>query len=371
MADSECNNDDLYSLDYPELRERVDLAGQEGENVTSTGNTVMADEGTPKVVESTPQVSGSSDANPATPELAELRDSTREPIRTPSPSYVLSDEQREFNNRLKSHRADEQRNRDERMRKLQADIEAAKALRQADSFALSEIWKLRLNLDTRQRGFELAQNQYARGNPFRLPPPYNLDARMRLLGYPSLLAEYYEQEKRIENQLRLCSDYARNQIESGNRMDMEIFALNDKLNDMAAVRERDVEEKNDAKVLTALLDDMAARLQSATDAKLSGAEVGTDRITDLPKSLQDAVARYSELEDRLNDMRQDERDFFPERFPKMVLKLRGSSEYDDQGSESSGYDALSNSSDDLPALVENLEEVTIEDFKTSKLWKWD
>lgn len=328
MADGERNNDDLYSLDYPELRRKMGISEADSELVVPTGETVHGEEDVPRTDNETSNADGDSNPKAATPELLELRDSTYVPVRTPSPPFVLSDEQREFDDCMRRVYAeciaDEKRAHDDRKLLLQADLDAAQARHEAASssspFSLFSSSELQTILQARRTSLEIAERNYALGGPYQLLPPWPMRQRMQLLRYPELLAQYYELEKKVVTTLRMCSKWTRGQLESGQRMDAEMFRLNDMLNEVEAARKKDNEEKGDEKVLGALLDNMQARLHVDVEAKFGETPVDTERVAKLAASVEDAIARIPRLEGQLNGIRDLERSVFPERFPQLNSK---------------------------------------------------
>jgi len=354
MADGGRDNNDLYSFDYPEVHrgqleawmadaggDKVNSGGDKvnghgtqangddsrpnGHGSKVTGNDYITDDGVPMKDDPrhpkgpTPE-----------PEPLDVRHEAYVPVHTPSPPLNLSREQREFDDRIRQEctkrSANEERAHDDRVQRLQVDLDAAKARREeAASLAVLEA-QLDQKLQTRRSGLEAARSAYKMGMSYAFPEPWSVAQRHMLLQHAHLLDEYFAQVKETKELLQKCIEWTRTQIQEGNRMDTEIFRINEDLNEVEGIWKKDTEAGGDQKLLQEMLDGDFATLVQQTIAKDNGKVVDSQRLSKLAPALEDAVAEHPHLKIAWENLVTMEYRSFPERFPEQLCVRRGSDE---------------------------------------------
>jgi hypothetical protein len=335
MGDALHNNNDLYSLDYPELLRKVGAGESDREDVVPTNKTANVEGTGSETDHNVPMPNIDPDFRKSAPEVPELRPSEDLPDYPSSPEFILTGEQGEFNARMRKiyteRIAGEQRAHSDRMAILHAELNLARLRRETVKCGTGGAWaervtvvlnerELQTMLDKRRGIIEHAATNYT-GNRFELLAPLDTKLRKQLLRYPVLLAEYYEIEQTNVKISRKALQWTKWQIETG-IFDPALFKQLDMLNDLAEARRQDERELNDEFVLGILLNNMDALLRMEISRHRSGQAVGTKRIVYLRPSVERVISRSHKLKMQYVNMDAEEYSVFPDRYPPLKLSLK-------------------------------------------------
>lgn len=283
-----CNNEDLYSLDFPDLSIRretdtkaCDFAIQ---NMTAASVTVNQDP-------------TDENADVSTFSTLEWRDGAFVPVqRSPSPPLVLSAERREFDERIRCARAQREAN----MREYTDE---------GTLFRIMLHWRHEQQLEAVNFALPLW---------LPLPRPWTINTLKQCSNYPALLNQYYEIESETASKLGEQHDKIQEAI-NGENWDPDLFAQLDRLHKWEAEKKKDLEE-TDARILTPMLDAMEERLMDAIVQKCDSEGIENDEVheivTEFSKGLRTAVRAIPRLRDRYDGLRELERQAWPHCFPR-------------------------------------------------------
>lgn len=298
MSDREAeveSEDELYTLDFPELRRKVKQHPEGGKVFQTTGEDARLEGGSNTVAEQ-----GTAGENGIATTVYHEGNADFVPIsRTPSPEPPpeLSDEQMEFEAVVRAaHRSrivHERQAHEDRMARLRANL-----ARNQNKDAEENVRDLATKrLQVRGKALDDASVEILIGNPRRLPFPWTFQHRRALIHFPDLLGEYLDQEAKVEYLLDKCLKDTQRLIEVEQRLDPELFDINDSLNDLKALRKREEESGYDEMVLSELLDCIQARRDAL------GKEAWD--LTDLHVAISIAIQRHPQLKERLEYMIHD------------------------------------------------------------------
>ena len=176
----------------------------------------------------------------------------------------------------------------------------------------------------RAERFHNAETQRERGNVYRYLRPWNLELRLRCASHIDLLEIYYEIEYKVGQRLRAWYELTRGEVPHWETDKIQLcYYL---LRKLMEARVKDQREDGDFIILGNVLQDVEMRLNEQILRMADGVGwpgMNTEVVVDLPEYIALTMYGHPDLSQRLLRMQDLERECFPARFENQKRSLNG------------------------------------------------